>query len=283
MLFFLIAAGALFGVSAGLKLTAVIYAPGAALVSILVAGNLKQRVYHFAYFSGAWWLAFLLLWGPWGLSNYHLTGDPFFPQARNIFHSSWIAPSLLRSPFHSTRHKGNTFLSHFTGRRTTPRMDGKRGTFLRSAICHCLRIRLFGFVDLSTIFYKTRTTYYQPTITISLDGSTVSYFLLFLMLFGYSVFSTLRFAATIESLLGIIIIASLYRLYAYYELRFDRHVATSSVVVILTIIAFTFTNYPDWGRVKYGKSVFLKLAHHNFRTIRLYCTKTQPLHIFPRF
>jgi hypothetical protein len=60
---FLIAAGTLFGVSAGLKLTAAIYAPGAALVSILVAGNLKQRVHHFVCFSGAWSLAFLLLWG----------------------------------------------------------------------------------------------------------------------------------------------------------------------------------------------------------------------------
>ena len=75
------------------------------------------------------------------------------------------------------------------------------------------------------------------------------------MFVGYLFLHNFRYAATIESLLGIIIIASLYRLCTYYKVRFDVY-AVSSGVVILTRIAFTFTRYFDWGRVEYGKSVF---------------------------
>ena len=251
-LVFLIAAGALFGTSAGLKLTAAIYAPGAALVSILAAGNLKQRIHHFACFSGAWWLAFLLLWGPWGLSNYRLTGNPFFPNARKIFPGPWPAEigdpplflphGILETLFYPFYWANNSRLTVTEISFSDPRF----------AIVY-----VFVFLALLT-YLPFSIARGRPIISQSSSFRVTEALLAFFVISYVSwlcVTPQLRYAATIESLLGIIIITSLYRLYTYYKLRFDAY-AASSVVVILTIIAFTFTTYTDWGRVNYGRSVF---------------------------
>ena len=85
--------GLLFGAAAGLKLTACIYAPGAAIVAWAINGSVWRRFLHAFIFSLAWVLAFLILWGPWGWKLYKLTSNPFFPLFNSIFHSPWIAPS----------------------------------------------------------------------------------------------------------------------------------------------------------------------------------------------
>ncbi len=88
-----IAIGALLGLAAGLKLTAIIYAPAGGLILLGACRDWRRALRCGSAFFLAWLGLFLLSYGPWAWHLYVHTGNPFFPMFNNLFHSHLSAPN----------------------------------------------------------------------------------------------------------------------------------------------------------------------------------------------
>lgn len=82
-----VAAGALVGAAAGLKLTGSIYAIGLAAAALSV-----RRWRAVVAVSGAMAAAFALTAGPWLATMYARYGNPLFPYFNDVFRSPWADP-----------------------------------------------------------------------------------------------------------------------------------------------------------------------------------------------
>ncbi|MCX7178691.1 MAG: glycosyltransferase family 87 protein [Proteobacteria bacterium] len=82
--------GLLFGLAAGLKLTASIYAPAAVIALLLVAAPKRHAMTTVTAFCLAWAIGFCIAFGWWAFHLYNSTGNPMFPLFENVFHTSWL-------------------------------------------------------------------------------------------------------------------------------------------------------------------------------------------------
>ncbi len=245
--FLIICAGLVFGIAAGLKLTACIYVPGAALIIILGTGSGRTRLTHAILFCISWLASFLAIWGPWGLALFKYTGNPFFPLFNSVFRSSWIAPdigmdarhfpkSLMQAiffPFYWTNNHNNVMDPHF--------LDP------RFAVVYTLAL-----VTLSIWIIRKYLKSHR------LNNMPVAKSLLIFFLISYiiweSLFSALRYAVTLEVLLGVILL-----IFFSYLLNYSVRKRILSLLSLLTIAVagvLIFTQYPVWGRVGYANKVF---------------------------
>jgi hypothetical protein len=88
----LIAAGALVGAGAGLKLTGAIYAIGLAVAAATIGSTWRERLHNMLATSAATAVAFALTGGPWMALMYARYGNPLFPYYNDIFRSPWADP-----------------------------------------------------------------------------------------------------------------------------------------------------------------------------------------------
>lgn len=86
-----LAIGALLGLAAGLKLTAVAYAPAAGLLLLVARRDWRSALRNGAVFFAGWLVAFAVFYGPWAMHLYESTGNPFFPMFNNLFDSTFSA------------------------------------------------------------------------------------------------------------------------------------------------------------------------------------------------
>ncbi len=87
-----LAAGALVGAGAGLKLTGMLYVPGLVLGVLLIAAPLRTRVTRAILIAAAALGAFAVTAGPWMLELYTRFGNPLFPYFNQVFRSEWADP-----------------------------------------------------------------------------------------------------------------------------------------------------------------------------------------------
>ncbi|MDE2463150.1 MAG: hypothetical protein KGO02_05490 [Alphaproteobacteria bacterium] len=249
----LIFSGLLFGAAAGLKLTACIYAPGAAIVAWAINGSVWRRFQHAFIFSLAWVLAFSVLWGPWGWKLYKLTGNPFFPLFNSVFHSSWIAPSagldlrfmpktIFEAIFYPFYWINNPSMTVMEPRFADPRFAMIYALGVIAFIIYIPRLIRFISRDNSQA-YNFRST----------DGillfSAISYPI------WQVLFSILRYAATLESILGLVMLSLIAKIVAMRRLEL-HYTLLLAFVASCTAGAFLLTKYPDWGRAQYSNEVF---------------------------
>lgn len=250
---YLFFSGLLFGVAAGLKLTACIYAPGAAVVAWAINGRVWRRFLHAFIFSSAWALAFLVLWGPWGWNLYKLTGNPFFPLFNSIFHSPWIAPSagldyrfmpktIFEAFFYPFYWINNPSMTVMEPRFADPRF----------AMIYALSVVTFTIYAPRLTRLLTRREAYACNFR-STDGillfSAISYPI------WQVLFSILRYAATLESILGLVMLSLVAKIVAMRRHRL-RYALLLAFIASFTTGAILFTKYPDWGRAQYSNKVF---------------------------
>lgn len=246
-------AGLLFGAAAGLKLTACIYAPSAAITVFAMHGRFKERVLRVMIFCVAWAAAFFLLWGPWGLSLYKLTGNPFFPLFNSIFHSSWIPVSggmdlrfmpknILQAIFYPFYWANNPQMTVMEPRFADPRFAIVLGLAVIYLLVHIPKlIRLVRQRE----FHSTR---------LSPQGAVLIFFSISYVLWE-KMFSILRYAATLEGILGLIILILSINIFKTINISPGKYTPAGILVIALTAAAL-FTRYPDWGRAAYSESVF---------------------------
>lgn len=84
-------AGVLLGMAAGLKMTAVIFAPGFVLGVMFARSDWRTAIVAALWFSAGWLLGYVVTGGWWSWRVYQLYGNPIFPMFNHAFHSPWFA------------------------------------------------------------------------------------------------------------------------------------------------------------------------------------------------
>ncbi|MEO8752280.1 MAG: hypothetical protein ABI624_06345, partial [Casimicrobiaceae bacterium] len=93
----LLAAGALVGAGAGLKLTGTIYCVGFAIGLLALPGTWRSSARAAVIAGSAMAVTFALTAGPWMWRMYERFGNPLFPYFNNVFRSPWADPVAYSS------------------------------------------------------------------------------------------------------------------------------------------------------------------------------------------
>ena len=237
-------AGLLSGLAAGLKPTAVVYAPALALCLLLALG-MRREAWRLALLFGAGALAgFVAAYGWWGWRLYELTGNPIFPLFNQVFHSDWVPAASG------------------TDNRFMPRSVGQWlfYPFYWITKNHGLVVEL-NFADaryalawLSVLALAALPWLRRRRVT-SLDRP-MRLVLIFVALAYASwlcLFSILRYAVPLELLSGLLLLAAL-QLFVPVNAAPRRWPVRAMAGAFLLLAGFS--RYPGWGHVPYADVAF---------------------------
>lgn len=250
-------AGLFLGSAAALKFTAVVYAPGAGLICLLLPGSIGRRLTRAALFSAAWTAMVLVLWLPWGMSLDHLTGNPLFPMFNNLFHSNWV-PAVGGQDL---RYRPTSFLPSvfYPFYWVTPNYHGSELPFAdaRYALAYIavVTVLIVGVVRL--IRKAPETTSGTPAGSAT-DYSAVGLIVYVIVTYivWQSLFSILRYTAALESVTGAMVLVACGTLYRLSPWPKTARYALVSTVCLLSVVVMSATVCPSYGRVPYRKTVW---------------------------
>lgn len=247
-------AGLLFGLAAGLKLTAGIYAPAAVIGLFLVANQRREAFASAVIFSFAWGIGFVVTYGWWAYHLYSLTGNPMFPLFEGIFGTSWLGTGSWMDNQFKAKTATLAFLYPFSWIDSTartvaepifsdPRFAVALLAFVVLAVMLCLRhMGQPAFLGDSAKARMPRTSVFTLAFIV------ISYAIWLKM------FSILRYAVSIEALLGLAIGIILTVGARLLQVRISERALLVCAVVLLSGVALK-TKYPEWGRSGYGDAV----------------------------
>ncbi len=246
-------AGSLYGIAAGLKLTACVYAPGAALVFFALEKTWRSRFMSALLFSVSWLVWFSLLYGPWALHLYRLTGNPFFPMFNNIFHSPWANDSAAID----TRFLPKTTLQalfypfYWMFASARPKISELRFQDPRMAFAYIAVMLIVGTLAITKI--KKR-----PHHASILIWATTFYFVVSYVIWQ-TLFSIMRYYVSLEAVGAILIAVAIFEVaqLAPHQLRKVTFLLVSIVTIGTAVLS---TRYPNWGHVPYARKVFVYSA-----------------------
>ena len=247
--------GILFGLAAGLKLTASIYAPAAVLALLVAAKSRRRAVATAAVFSLGWALGFGIAFGWWAFHLYSTMGNPMFPMFENVFHTHWLGTenwmenrfkpqSLLQALIYPLYWIDTASVTIAEPVFSDPRFSITLIVFtvLTIALVHSHAGAWFGRTGIVKPPWIPRTSRFVLAFTAS------SYVI------WLSFFSILRYAVSIEVLLGLVIGICLI-LYP----RFFGSAISETALIIISFLLLVFvsiqTRYPEWGRAEYSDAV----------------------------
>jgi hypothetical protein len=247
--------GLLFGLAAGLKLTAGTYAPAAAIALLAVADRNKSAVRTVAWFSVAWALGFCVTFGWWALRLYQATGNPLFPMLENVFHTHWLSGGTwIDSQFKPQSVLQAVFYPFFWVHADRPVVAEPVFSDPRFA----LAMIAFAFLAVAAALVRTGLIVPLDRQQKDLHLPKTSLFVLVFIGVSYVVwlkfFSVLRYTVPIEVLLGLAI--GIIALTCARLLRFRLSPSTSAVCALVFLAAVAaVTRYPMWGRAAYSDAV----------------------------
>jgi putative flippase GtrA len=252
---YLLAAGVLLGLAAGLKLTACVFAPAVVLAFCLVSRSWHQAMMKIVIFSIAWWGAFLVIYGWWGWVLYRETGNPTFPMFNGIFHSSWIGSGSGMDLRFMPR---TVIMAIFY-----PFYWIKKNDFVMEPVFADPRFALAmvscGLIALWAISTKVRAVMTGSQGESGLRHSAPVVFLFAFVAISYGVWekvtSILRYAVPMEALSGVILV---FVFVFFWEKALGRKQVRAVIATLFVAALFLClfkTHYPAWGRVRYGHSV----------------------------
>src|SRR5262245_7241686 len=247
-----VAAGALCGAGAGLKLTAILFAPGIAC-AVLLTLPLRRSLAAAALFSGGWWIGFAISYGWWGWQLWETTGNPLFPFYNAIFRSDWWPPvnftarygltswtALLTYPFRWIRSQQQLVTE-------LPFRDARFAAAFVSILL-LIVIYLFRLRALPTS---------DATNPLQIRACR---FIIVFVLVSYAIWLplaiALRYAIPIEALTGTLILLALGACVALLPVGRLRSAAAPIFALLLLAAFLVHTSYPPWARREYGERVF---------------------------
>lgn len=244
-------AGALLGSAAGLKLTAAIYAPGLGIIVFLNERRFRRGLISATLFSLGWLLAFSLLYGPWAIHLYHVTGNPFYPMFNGIFHSPLSAPHGGRDIRFIPKNIWQWIFFPFYW------LDNSR------PIANTLAFRdtRYAFVYTIYVIYfirKIMSEKDEPKKTIDNHKSIFTNIVIYVLvsyLCWMLVFSMLRYSIVIE-ILGVASAIFICFDLARRALKMRLTLIPYTTVILVGLIMISTTSIPDWGHINIGKKVF---------------------------
>jgi len=251
-----VVAGVCFGVAAGLKLTAAIYAPGAFISILMLSSKLKWGINRAIGFSIAWWGGFLMFYGWWGYRLYEMSGSPMFPMLNSVFKSPLISLGsgmdnrfkpigvieTLFYPFH--------WVSPVSMVVAEPSFSDPRFAIAYSSLLVIAFAHIYHFVSKRLNLVGAFKCEIMPRQASALITWLVVSYVLWQL-----IFSILRYAVSIEVFSGLIIVMA-YLLVARLSAALNYSLLVAFSLLMLSWFCVINTKYPAWGRVGYSKHVF---------------------------
>ncbi|HEY0847584.1 MAG TPA: glycosyltransferase family 87 protein [Noviherbaspirillum sp.] len=246
--------GLLFGLAAGLKLTAGIYAPAAVIALVVVAGQRRHAFASAVIFSLAWGIGFALTYGWWAYHLYTLTGNPMFPLFEGIFGTSWLGSGSWMDNQFKAKTATLALLYPFFW------IDATARTVAEPIFSDPrFAIALLAFFVLATMLglrHMGQPSFLVDTAKARLPRTSV--FTLIFIAIAYALwlkmFSILRYAVSIEVMLGLAIGIILVVGARLLQVTLSERALLILAAVLLAGAAVK-TKYPEWGRADYGTSV----------------------------
>jgi len=248
--------GLLFGLAAGLKFTASIYAPAAVLGIFIVARTCRYKVSGIALFAFSWFVAFLVTYGWWGWHLYATTGNPMYPMFDNVFHSPFAPPLDLVHVYHVFKpHTLVQWLFYpffWLSRQASAIGIGFADPRFAVGMSAVLLLVLL------TIWKLLRANQFAASVGRREILAPSALFVIVFVATSYAewlrVFSYLRYAVPIEVLLGVVVIIALLQIFP----RRHSAVVPITIVGMLAVLGVSVatTVYPDFGRLEYGERVW---------------------------
>ena len=235
------AAGVLIGAAAGLKLTASVFAPGAALGLLLVGGTARWKIAGAALFCLAWAVGAAATDGWWGAHLWRDFGNPLFPVLNDLFGSAWGAASTGRDQRFPPSGALQALFYPFWWLSNRP--------FIVSE--NRIRDAHFALAYLAVVFLAVCTLWRRVRNSEPPDRRILLVLVFFAIgfLLWEAMFSIIRYAVPLEALTGIVIVAAMRHLLP------ARRLVPAAALVLVALLATP--SWPNWGRVRqYGHAVF---------------------------
>jgi hypothetical protein len=198
--------------------------------------------------------AFLLSYMSWGIFLYQKYENPFFPMFNAIFKSEW---SDLASGFDSRFLPKNIqqyiYYPFVWANKNEMTVMEPMFEDWRFAIA-------FSAVFIQILFFQVKRNFInQDSFIFWRKNSPVVFFVLSFFVVSYVLwvvlFSILRYAIPTEVMSGFVMLAGIVLLaMIYFPSRIKIIVLLLSCMIGLYV--FNTTKYPNWGRIKFGDSVF---------------------------
>lgn len=245
-----ILAGALAGLAAGLKPTAIVYVPALGLAVALAPGLRRGAVPALLAMVAAG-IAFVVAYGAWGWHLWRLTGNPIFPLFNDVFHSPWTA-AVAATDGRFRPHEAAQWVFY-------PFWWAFKASYVVTEVR--MRDPRFAFAFLALLILAARHLWRQPAALAEAPAAErqSNRLLLVFTITAYAawlaLFAIYRYAIAIEALTGWVIMLALRTLLAARDGRPPGRGFTVAVVIV-TLLLVAGTRYPRWGRTAYADRVF---------------------------
>jgi hypothetical protein len=227
-------AGLAAGCAAGLKFTAIVFAPGLLLFCVMQAAR-RQAIQSVLGFALAGAIGFAASWGWWGWTLWRHFHNPFFPLFGHVFPSPWAPAMTVEDPRFFPRDAVQWLFYPFfwlQGRGFIVTEEPLRDP--RFALVYvALAIRLAAMVG--------RRTMKPARNVLALWGFFAFGYVLWLI--GFSI---LRYALPLEAISGIIVWTALR---PFFQARFV------SILCVICLVCYASTGRLSWGRIRYTRAL----------------------------
>lgn len=243
-------AGLLCGLAAGLKPTAIVYAPALALAvwaayEWRVAGLKLAVVIGLSSFA-----AFVLTYSAWGWQLWQLTGNPIFPMFNQFFHSPWMPAIASTDRSLMPKSVAQALFYPFWWLHRNRTQAGNQFADPRYALA---MVALLAFAAYHFYGRLTRTTAPSSRTNRLLFVFVATSYVLWLALY-----SILRYAVPIEALTGLVLLAGVSEISGATSgmaAKWRTYLPTAVMVACLLPIVI-MTRYTDWGHAPFGRQAF---------------------------
>jgi len=254
----IVASGILLGIAGGLKLTAVIYTPAVVFALLMMKDENPNKVVRIFWLLLGSALGFLLAYSCWAWNLLQNYDSPFFPMFNSLFGSDWSDSTSYVDRRFLPKNIVQYFFYPFIW------ANNDNLTVMEPKFID-YRFSLF-FLGAVVVVFVSNINKKLLADDESLIGSInqpISFFILNFVSFSYvawlTLFSILRYAIVIEALGGAIILLALAGLSRLYIKKNKTVFMCLSGMALLVFLGYT-SAYPNWGRVKFGQTVFSVIA-----------------------
>jgi hypothetical protein len=229
------AAGLLFGLAAGFKLTAAPYCLGATAVLMLQPGQpLRRRLTEISIFGLVGIAALLVVAGPWWLLLESKYGSPLFPYFNRFFQSPLYFPVNISDDRFKPRDVLHAVFLPFywafhadSGTTELPMRDPRLAVAFCAVIVSLIRL---------AVSHRRR----DPEV-VALTAFTVVAYVMW-----EKEFSIVRYLAVLEFLSATLVLAAVIPSDPAPSWRW----APWPIMIVFGVLCFNLTVYPDWGRAR---------------------------------
>lgn len=230
--------GLLFGLAAGLKLTAGIYALPLVL-ALLTVLPLREGVRVSGIFSLGWLIGFIATYGWWGWFLWQKFANPFFPLFNGVFHSPLAPADNLRDVRFLPDGLWQWLFYPFTWA-----FDSERHPVYETSFCDPrIAMAWVALIVLAAVQLRQLATHNKDRKTFDAAQKIALSFFLFSYLAWIGTTSILRYAVPVETLSVLVVICVALRILQTFPEKI-----VLSLTAVLCLVCFVTTRYPVWER-----------------------------------